>query len=172
MANDSKISMADIDKLALEISAPDGPGSGAWDMSSSHTKRVNDAVVAALRENNGKIPGDLERVPALIITTTGAKTGLKRTVPLACMEIDARLIIIASMGGAPRNPPWFHNLVHNPEVLVEKDGETFAARAVVTQGDDRDRLFRIVCENLPVFATYEARTERIIPVVELIRQAG
>jgi len=167
---DNELTMADIDKLALEISAPGGPGTNDWDMASSHTKTVNDSVMEALRTNNGKIPGELEGVPALIITTTGAKTGKKRTLPLACQEIDGRLIIIASMGGAPRNPPWFHNLVHCPDVLIEKDGESFSARAVVTEGDDRDRLFRVVCENLPVFATYEKRTERIIPVVELIRQ--
>ena len=168
--NKSNITMADIDKLALEISASNGPGSGAWDMEHSETKQVNDAVVDALRGNAGKIPGELENVPALIITTTGAKTGKKRTVPLAYQQIDGRLIIIASMGGAPRNPPWFHNLLHCPDLVVEKDGETFTARAVVTKGDDRDYLFAIVCENLPVFAAYQQRTERVIPVVELLRQ--
>lgn len=164
------LSMADIDKLALEISADDGPGSAAWNMDSSHTKQVNDEVMEALRNNKGKIPGELEGVPALIITTTGAKSGKKRTLPLACQEIEGRLVIIASMGGASRNPPWFHNLVKYPNVQIEKDGETFSARAVVTQGEDRDRLFQIVCDNLAVFSTYQARTERIIPVVELIRQ--
>lgn len=167
---DSSLTMADIDKLALEISAPSGPGTKGWDMSNSHTKTVNDAVMEALRGNKGKIPGELENVPALIITTTGAKTGKKRTLPLACQKINGRLIIIASMGGAPRNPPWFHNLLHCPDVWVEKDGERFSAHAVVTEGDDRDHLFQIVCENLPVFATYQERTERIIPVIELIRQ--
>ena len=167
---DSELTMADIDKLALELSAPDGPGSNAWDMESSHTKVVNDAVMEALRGNSGKIPGELEGVPALIITTTGAKTGKKRTLPLAYQEIDGRLIIIASMGGSPRNPPWFHNLLHCADVLIEKDGESFSARAVVTEGEDRNRLFQIVCDNLPVFATYQKRTDRIIPVVELIRQ--
>ena len=166
----SELSMAAIDKLALELSAPDGPGSSAWDMDSSHTKVVNDAVMEALRTNNGKIPGELESVPALIITTTGAKTGKKRTLPLAYQEIDGRLVIIASMGGSPRNPPWFHNLVHSPDVLIEKDGKSFSARAVVTEGEDRNRLFQTVCDNLPVFATYQKRTDRIIPVVELIRQ--
>lgn len=91
-------------------------------------------------------------------------------MPLAYQEIDSRLIIIASMGGAPRNPPWFHNLVHCPDVLIEKDGETFSARAVVTEGEDRDRLFQTVCDSLPVFAAYQKRTQRTIPVVELIRQ--
>ncbi len=168
--NDSEIGMGDIDKLALEISAPEGPGSSAWNMDRSHTKVVNDGVMEALRANNGKVPGELEGVPFLIITTTGAKTGKTRTLPLAYQEIDGRLIIIASMGGSPRNPPWYHNLVKNPEVEIEKDGETYTARAVVPKSEDRDRLFQSVCDNLPVFATYQERTERVIPVVELIRQ--
>ena len=140
---------------------------GIWQ---AHTKVVNDAVMEALRSNSGKIPGELEGVPALIITTTGAKTGKKRTLPLAYQEIDGRLIIVASMGGAPRNPPWFHNLLHCPEAVIEKDGETFTVRAILTEGEDRNRLFQVVCDNLPVFAIYQERTERIIPVVELIRQ--
>ncbi|MBQ0720638.1 MAG: nitroreductase family deazaflavin-dependent oxidoreductase [Gammaproteobacteria bacterium] len=166
---DSTPGFADIEKLALEISASDGPGSSKWKMDSSHTQRVNDAVMAGLRENKGQLQGELAGVPALIITTTGAKSGKKRTLPLACQEIDGRLIIIASMGGSPRNPPWFHNLLKYPNVVIEKDGETFSARAVVTEGQDRERLFQTVCDNLPVFSTYQARTERVIPVVELIR---
>ena len=102
--------------------------------------------------------------------STGAKSGKKRAVPLAYHEVDGRLLIIASMGGAKRNPPWYHNLVANPEVLVEKDGETFSANAVVTAGADRDALFKSVCDALPPFAEYQPRTERIIPVIELKRQ--
>ena len=165
----SEITWDDINKLALEISAPDGPGSDNWDLDSSHTKQLNASVIKALRENNGKIPGELETAPALILTTTGAKTGKKRTVPLAYHVVDDRLVVMASMGGAPRNPPWFHNLVHYPDVFVEKNGEGFSARAVVTEGEDRDHLFQKVCQALPVFKTYQERTERTIPVVELIR---
>ena len=90
-------------------------------------------------------------------------------MPLAYHEVGGRLLIIASMGGAKRNPPWFHNLVANPEVLVEKDGESFSAIAIVTSGEDRDVLYESVCAALPPFAEYQARTERVIPVVELIR---
>ncbi len=73
------------------------------------------------------------------------------------------------MGGSVRNPPWYHNLVKNPEVTVELNGETYQAEAVVTQGADRDELFRRVCENIAQFAEYQERTERTIPVVELKR---
>jgi deazaflavin-dependent oxidoreductase (nitroreductase family) len=123
----------------------------------------------ALRENKGKVPGELEAIPGLIITTIGAKTGKKRAVPLAYQIVDGRLVIIASMGGANRNPPWFFNLVKNPEVLVEKDGETFKATAVVAQGKDRTYLYQKVAEVFPTFKKYQTRTTRVIPVVELKR---
>ena len=73
------------------------------------------------------------------------------------------------MGGSKRNPPWYHNLVKNPEVRVEVGGESYPARAVVTQGSDREELFRRTVEAFPIFGDYQKRTERTIPVVELKR---
>ena len=157
-------------KLTAEVLADDGPGSKNWQAEGSQTKRINELFMQALRENNGKVPGELADVPGLIITTTGAKSGEKRAVPLAYQLIDDRLVIIASMGGAKRNPPWYYNLVKNPEVLVEKDGESYLAEAIVTSGADRDYLYKQVCAGIPVFAEYQARTTRTIPVVELKRK--
>lgn len=165
-----QLGWADLQKLTSEVLAEDGPGSKNWNPDTSETNRVNERFMQALRQNNGKVPGELHDLPGLIITTTGAKTGKQRSVPLAYHEVDGRLLIIASMGGAKRNPPWFHNLVANPEVLVEKDGESFKATAVVTAGADRDRLYKSVCEALPPFAEYQARTKRVIPVIELKRK--
>ena len=164
------LSWEDINKLTAEVISDHGPGSKAWKAEGSETQRVNALFIRALREHNGKVPGELEAIPALIITTTGAKTGQKRAVPLAYQIVDGRLLIIASMGGAKRNPPWFYNLVKTPEVLVEKDGESFLATAIVTEGDDRNSLFQKICQRLPTFAEYQARTERVIPVVELQRK--
>ena len=161
---------ADLQKLTAEVIADDGPGSKAWDPAQSETNRINEMFMRALRENNGKVPGELEDLPGLIITTTGAKTGQKRAVPLAYHVVDGRLVIIASMGGAKRNPPWYHNLLKTPEVLVEKDGESFLANAIVTDRADRDYLFQKVCEAMPPFAEYQARTNRTIPVIELQRK--
>ena len=160
----------DLKDLTADVIADSGPGSETWDPSKARVDEINARYMRALRENNGVVPGELSDVPSLIITTTGAKSGQKRAVPLAYASIDDRLLIIASMGGAKRNPPWFHNLVANPEVVVEKDGETFTATAMVTNGDDRDQLFQKICERMPVFAEYQARTSRTIPVVELHRQ--
>lgn len=159
-------------KLTAEVLDPHGPGSPRWRAQGSHTQRMNAELMRALRENGGKVPGELADIPMLIITTIGARTGQRRAVPLACQVLDSRLVIIASMGGAAKHPPWFHNLVANPQVTVEKDGTTFSARARVTTGADRDALFRRVCENFPVFADYQARTGRVIPVVELLRESA
>ena len=166
----AELGMEDIYKLTAEVISDHGPGSKDWKAEGSETQRVNDLFMRALRENNGKVPGELEALPALIITTTGVKTGQKREVPLGYQVVDGRLVIVASMGGAKRNPPWFYNLVKNSEVLVEKDGESFLATAIVTEGDDRNYLFQKICEGIPTFAEYQARTERVIPVVELQRK--
>ena len=167
--SNAELRWADLLKMSDEVKSESGPGTKEWDPSTSETKRVNELFMRALRENNGKVPGELASLPGLIITTTGAKTGEKRAVPLAYQVIDGRLIIIASMAGADRNPPWFFNLVKNPAVVVEKDGETFSAIAVVTQGEDRNLLYQRVCDVLPTFKEYQARTLRVIPVVELKR---
>ena len=169
-AEKAELGMADLQKMATEVGSDHGPGSKEWKAEGSETQRVNDLFMRALRENNGKVPGELAALPALILTTTGVKTGQKRAVPLGYQIVDGRLLIIASMGGAKRHPPWFYNLVKNPEVVVEKDGESFPATAIVTEGADRHYLFQKICESFPNVAEYQARTERVIPVIELQRK--
>ncbi|MGW4063831.1 nitroreductase/quinone reductase family protein [Amycolatopsis sp. NPDC004747] len=101
------------------------------------------------------------------LTTTGARTGRKHRVPLGALDIDGRLVVVASAMGAPKHPAWYHNIRHNPLVLVETDTETFEAMAALPP--DRDKLFAEVIERAPGFADYQARTTRILPVVELHR---
>jgi len=157
-----------LQELTAELVSDAGPGSNEWQPETSATNRINEIVLQALRNNNGQLPGDLEGAPFLIITATGAKSGKMRSVPLTYIEVDQRIVIIASMGGAKFNPPWYHNLLANPEVQVERDGNSYLAEAVVTKGDDRNHLFKQACEAQPTFAEYQARTDRVIPVVELI----
>ena len=165
----TELKWADLLKMSEEVKSTDGPGTKNWAADGSETKRVNDLFMRALRENNGKVPGELETLPGLIITTIGAKSGEKRAVPLAYQTIDGRLVIIASMAGADRNPPWFYNLVKNPEVQVEMNGESFKATAMVVQGADRTHLYQKVAEALPAFKEYQTHTTRVIPVIELKR---
>jgi deazaflavin-dependent oxidoreductase (nitroreductase family) len=156
--------------LTADAQSEHPPGSRGWVAEGSRTQRINDEITKALREHGGKIPGELESVPFLLLTATGAKSGVERTVPLWTSEIEGRLVVVASLGGADRNPPWFHNVVANPEVTVEWQGERFPAQAIVVEGSDRDRLFEACARLLPQFGQYQQRTERVLPVVELVRR--
>jgi deazaflavin-dependent oxidoreductase (nitroreductase family) len=128
-------------------------------------------LIAEFRANEGKVSGMFENTPLLILTTKGAKTGLPREHLLAYSTDGDRLVVIASKGGAPTNPQWYHNVVANPEVKVEVGAESFAAEAVVTEGDERQRLFDNQAALMPGFADYQRNTTRILPVIALERVA-
>jgi deazaflavin-dependent oxidoreductase (nitroreductase family) len=172
MSDKPDLNWAQLDKLTDEVRSGEGPGTGDWDAAKSHTRRFNAAFIEEYRRTGGKVPGELGDVDILLLTAKGAKSGEPRTVPVGFHRIDERLCILASMGGADKNPPWYYNVVANPQVTVELGGEQFAANAVVTEGDDRDYLFGVVCERMAVFADYQERTDRLIPVIELQRSAA
>lgn len=125
----------------------------------------NQAVIDQLRANGGKH----DTMTLLILTTTGAKSGKPFTTPLAYQRDGDRLLVFASKAGDPRHPDWYVNLVANPEVTVEADGETFEARATTLVGEERDRFYAKQVAESPVFGDYEKRTTRVIPVVALTR---
>ena len=158
------LTMANLTQMSEEVRSPAGPAAG--------TRVFNEALITEFRQNSGVLSGELSRARFLLLTTTGAKSGRVRTTPLAYIRVDGRILIIASMGGAPSSPAWYHNLVAHPEVNVEIGAEAYRAQAVVTQGEDRNALFGQVCAKLPVFAEYQTRTPRMIPVVELRRLAA
>jgi deazaflavin-dependent oxidoreductase (nitroreductase family) len=108
----------------------------------------------------------------LILTTTGAKTGETRETPLVYTRSGDDIVIIASMGGAPRNPAWYHNLVAHPRVTVEADGKRLEAIARVVGPDERRRLYDRHAQTNPSFLEYEAKTSRVIPVIVLTRSAA
>ncbi len=108
----------------------------------------------------------------LLLTTTGAKSGLSRTTPLVYTTDGDQIVVIASKAGAPTNPDWYHNLVANPEVTLEVGEETFPARASVPKREERDRIFAGVVAKMPGFGEYQQNTDRLIPVVLLERLAG
>jgi deazaflavin-dependent oxidoreductase (nitroreductase family) len=159
--SDVELTVAQLAELTREVTSDSGPG--------DHTKRFNAAVIDTFREHGGKVPGELEQIAMLLVTARGAKTGVPRTVPLGYFYVDDRLVVIASMGGADINPPWYANVVANPDVTVELGDETFPAVAVVTTGEDRERLFAGVVAQSGVFGEYQTRTTRLLPVVELKR---
>jgi deazaflavin-dependent oxidoreductase (nitroreductase family) len=128
-------------------------------------------LIDEFRAADGKVRGQFEGAPLLLLTTTGAKTGRSHTTPVVYLEDAGRIFVFASKGGAPTNPAWFHNLVAHPTVTVELPRETFEARAVSLQGPERERIWAAQKELMPGFKDYEAKTERQIPVVELERVA-
>src|SRR5204862_4672414 len=132
----------------------------------------NRQMIEEFRTNKGKVGGFWEGKPLLLLTTTGAKSGQRRTAPTMYLRDGDRLLIFATKGGAPTNPAWYHNLVAHPQVTVEVGTETYQARAVVTTGEARDRLYARNAAALPVFAEYQQKTSRRIPVIALERQPG
>ena len=104
-----------------------------------------------------------------MLTTRGAKSGRPFTTPLAYSRDGDRLIVIASKGGSPTNPDWYHNLRANPIVTVEVGAESFEARASVLEGEERRRAFDLQATAMPFFAEYEKKTAREIPVIALTR---
>jgi deazaflavin-dependent oxidoreductase (nitroreductase family) len=129
----------------------------------------NQQIMDEFRANDGKVGGGFDGAPMVLLTTTGAKSGNRRTNPLVCLVEGDRVYIFASKAGAPTNPAWYHNLVANPRVTVERGSETYEADAVVVTGPERDRLFAAQASVMPGFADYQAKTSRVIPVVELRR---
>ena len=113
--------------------------------------------------------GPMAGRPLMLLTTKGAKTGKDRVAIVTYTRDGGRYVIAGSKSGAPSNPAWYHNLIANPEVTVEAGGETFRARATVTSGEERDRLWEQHAEQRPEFREYPKITNRVIPMMVLER---
>jgi proline iminopeptidase len=105
----------------------------------------------------------------LLLTTKGRKSGEPRTTPLI-YELDGdRLVIVASKGGTPENPGWYENLQKDPNVELQVLDDVFPARARTAEGDERERLWKLVNQQWPDYDSYQTKTDREIPVVVLER---
>jgi len=131
----------------------------------------NRAIIEEFRANEGRVGGQFEGAPVLLLTTTGAKTGERRTTPVMYLPDGERMVIFASKAGAPTNPAWYHNLLADHTVMVEVGSETVDATAVVTTGEERDRLFDRQAGLHAQFAEYAQKTTRQIPVIALERKS-
>ena len=130
----------------------------------------NRSIIEEFRNNQGKIGGNFAGAPVLLLSTTGAKSGLRRTNSLMYLPDGDRWVVFASKGGGPTSPDWFHNLVANPAVSLEVGTESFEADATVVTGEERDHLYGRQAQLYPQFAEYERRTTRKIPVVVFTRK--
>jgi deazaflavin-dependent oxidoreductase (nitroreductase family) len=126
----------------------------------------NKGVIEEFRANKGKVAAFAQQ-PLLLITHTGAKTGKKRTNPVAYFTDGDRYVIVASKGGAPTNPDWYHNLLANPQVTIELGTRQLKVTAKKADPAERDRLWTMVKKKNPGFKEYEKKTSRTIPLVIL-----
>jgi deazaflavin-dependent oxidoreductase (nitroreductase family) len=133
------------------------------------TNDWNRQTIETFRANKGTVGGmgDL-----LLLTTTGAKSGQRRTIPVMYLPDGDRLLIFASKAGAPTNPDWYHNLLAHPEVTIEVGPETYDATATELHGEERDRFFARQAEVAPQFGEYQKNISRKIPVIALERSKG
>ncbi|ETK35374.1 nitroreductase/quinone reductase family protein [Microbispora sp. ATCC PTA-5024] len=132
----------------------------------------NTQVIEEFRANGGRVGGPFEGGRLILLTTTGARSGRPHTTPLGYLPDGGRILVIASAGGAPRHPAWFHNLVARPRVTVEDGVFTYEADAVVLEGAERDEAFARAAEADPGWPAYQAKTSRVLPVVALVPVPG
>jgi deazaflavin-dependent oxidoreductase (nitroreductase family) len=129
----------------------------------------NERNIEEFRRNGGKVGGQFEGFPLLLLTSTGAKSGAQRVNPVAYFDIDRRIYIVGSAAGRDSNPAWVHNIRANPQVSVEIGLEApKPATARELPREERDSIYPIVVERAPGFGEYQQRTDRLIPVFELV----
>jgi deazaflavin-dependent oxidoreductase (nitroreductase family) len=127
----------------------------------------NAGIIREFRANGGKVGGQFDGAPLLLLHTTGAKTGQERVNPMMYRKVGDDYAVFASKAGAPTNPDWYHNLVANPKVTAEIGTQTVALTARVASGAERDQIWSQQKADYPGFADYETKTTRTIPVVIL-----
>jgi deazaflavin-dependent oxidoreductase (nitroreductase family) len=118
---------------------------------------------------NGEVGYLWNGAPCLVLTTTGAKTGKERKYALICNFDGDTAVVVASYAGAAEHPQWYRNLVAHPQVRVQVKGDKYDAAARTAEGDERERLWKLMTEVWPNYDEYVKRTTRVIPVVVLER---
>jgi deazaflavin-dependent oxidoreductase (nitroreductase family) len=130
---------------------------------------MNRQVLEEFRANGGKVGGFFEGENIVLLTTIGARSGQPRVSPLVYFDIDGRILVAGSFGGSPKAPAWVHNLRATPRVHVEIGAEAYDAEARELPLEERNALYPRVVEIAPQFGEYQAKTDRVIPLFELIR---
>jgi deazaflavin-dependent oxidoreductase (nitroreductase family) len=129
--------------------------------------------VQRYRETGGEVGHKWKRgSKILLLTTKGRNSGEPRTTPLIYEQDGDSYVIVASKGGAPKNPGWYRNLHKNPNVELQVLHDVFPARARTAEGEERERLWGLVNQQWPDYDSYQTKTDREIPVVVLERASG
>lgn len=134
---------------------------------------TNAEVIAIFRANGGVVPAPYDDPPPMVLLhTIGARSGREHVVPMRAMPDGDDLFVFASAHGSPRHPDWYYNVVANPDFVIEIGIETVPVHASEVSGAERDAIFARHVARFPVFADYERRLARRIPVIRLARRVG
>ncbi|HEV7148999.1 MAG TPA: nitroreductase family deazaflavin-dependent oxidoreductase [Pedococcus sp.] len=132
----------------------------------------NDNVIKEFRANEGRVGGYFQGATMILLHHIGAKSGTVRVSPLVCFpEDDGSFLVVASKGGAPTNPDWYHNLKAHPRFEVEVGTETFMVEAHELTPDERAVAWPRIVADRPGFGDYERKTTRVMPVFRLSRRS-
>lgn len=127
----------------------------------------NQQVINEFRESGGAPGGMFAGRHILLLHHVGAKTGTERINPLVYMPDGDSYVIVASKNGSPEHPAWFHNLKAHPDIKVEVGPDVIDVTAAEATGEERERIFGRLSEQLPEFLDYQAKTARVFPVIVL-----
>jgi deazaflavin-dependent oxidoreductase (nitroreductase family) len=126
--------------------------------------------VQVYRDTGGERGYHWRGTDILLLTTTGRASGEPRTTPLIHRTDGDHWVVVASKGGAPKNPSWYENLKANPQAAIQIKDEEVPVNASTAEGEDRSRLWSLMTEVWPAYDDYQARTEREIPIVVFSRR--
>lgn len=142
------------------------------DYEPSPNPKVRDQV--ELYERSGGTEGNTQRdtgIPVIIITSLGAKSNRLRKTPVIRVAKDGIYAIVASRGGAPYNPQWYHNLIAHPDKVMIQDGpERFGVTVREAKGDERAAWWEHAVATFPTYGEYQKKTDRLIPVLIATRR--
>lgn len=130
----------------------------------------NESVIAEFRANEGRVGGYFEGAPMILLHTIGARSGTVRVNPLVYFpQDDGSMLVVASKGGAPTNPDWYHNVRAHPRFDVEVGTERFQVDAEELDAEERAAAWPTIVALRPGFGDYETKTTRVMPVIRLRR---
>ena len=128
---------------------------------------LGDEHVRRYQETDGEVGYEWNGVPTLLLTTTGCRSGARRTTPLIFARDGAAYLVVASVGGMPNHPGWYHNLRADPMATIQVRADHIEVSARIARRDEKPRLWGIVNGVWPNYEVYQSRTDREIPVVIL-----
>jgi deazaflavin-dependent oxidoreductase (nitroreductase family) len=138
----------------------------------SEARDWNAEVIAEFRANQGEVKAPYDNPPPmLLLHTIGAKSGKEHIVPMRALPDGEALYVFASAHGSARHPDWYYNIIANPDITIEKGSESIPVRASEVVGAERDAIFARQAARFAIFAEYERKLDRTIPVIRLDRRA-